>query len=173
APPARAPPASDRSASAVWGGGGPPRRSAPQPPISGLAEAVVVVPFRQAAKANESVVALDVVSPNLTIRWRILTGGAVARSIDGGVTWQTQSTGATATLTGGAAPAPTVCWLIGPAGIVLLSTDGITWQPVAAPEAVDLVSIRATDGADATLASADGRTFTTIDGGRTWRLPGR
>src|SRR5262245_13258062 len=146
-------------------GAAAPRSSAAQPAISGLAQ------FRQATKANESFVALDVVSPNRNIRWRIVTGGAVERSIDGGVSWQTQSTGATATLTAGAAPAPTVCWLVGPAGVVLLSTDGRTWQRVTFPEAVDLVSIRASDAAIATVTAADGRTFTTIDGGKTWRLP--
>jgi photosystem II stability/assembly factor-like uncharacterized protein len=52
-----------------------------------------------------------------------------------------------------------------------LSTDGRTWQRVAFPESVDLVSIRASDGVNATVTAADGRTFTTTDGGRTWRLP--
>jgi len=168
--PTGAPAASERDAVADSRAEAAAPRSAAPSPISGFAQ-TGVIPSRQLAKANASIVALDVVSPNRNIRWRILTGGGVERSIDGGVSWQTQSTGATATLTGGAAPAPTVCWLIGPAGIVLLSTDGRTWQRVAVPEAVDLVSIRASDGANATVTAADGRTFTTSDGGRTWRLP--
>jgi hypothetical protein len=165
-----APSASERDAIANSRAEPAAPRSAAPPPISGLAE-TVVVPFRQVAKANESVVALDLVSPNRNSRWRILPGGGVERSTDGGATWQTQSTGASATLTAGAAPAPTICWLVGPAGIVVLSTDGRTWQRVTFPEAVDLVSIRASDGANATVTAADGRTFRTSDGGRTWRLP--
>jgi photosystem II stability/assembly factor-like uncharacterized protein len=123
-----------------------------------------------ATKALAKVAALpiEVVSPDPLVRWRVLTSGTVGRSTDGGTTWQTQSTGVIATLTAGAAPTPTTCWLAGAGGIVLLSADGRTWQRVAFPEAIDLTSIHATDAANATVTAADGRTFTTADGGKTW-----
>jgi hypothetical protein len=109
-----------------------------------------------------------IVSSNPASRWRILPGGAVQRSADGGATWQTQSTGVSQTLSSGSSPSPSVCWLVGPGGIVLLSTDGRSWKRLAFPEAVPLAAIRATDAETATVTTADGREFVTDDGGRTW-----
>jgi len=120
---------------------------------------------------RRALVAVDVVSPDPGMRWRLLPAGQVGRSIDRGVTWQTQSTGAPITLTAGAAPAPTVCWLVGPGGVVVLTTDGVTWQRLAFPDASDLIAVRATDAANATVTTADGRTFRTTDGGKSWRQP--
>jgi photosystem II stability/assembly factor-like uncharacterized protein len=127
---------------------------------------------RAEALAKESVTPPEILSPNVKVRWRILTGGSVARSIDGGMIWQTQSTGVPATLTAGTAPSPTICWLVGQGGIIVLSTDGRTWQRLPFPEAIDLTSIRASDEVNATVTTADGRTFITTDGGKTWRLSG-
>jgi photosystem II stability/assembly factor-like uncharacterized protein len=42
---------------------------------------------------------------------------------------------------------------------------------VAFPEAVDLSAIRATDERRASVSTADGRTFSTTDGGSTWSRP--
>jgi hypothetical protein len=109
-----------------------------------------------------------IVSSNPASRWRILQGGAVQRSADGGATWQTQNTGGSQTLSAGSSPSPSVCWLVGPGGIVLLSTDGRSWKRVAFPEAVPLAAIRAADAENATVTTADGREFATDDGGRTW-----
>jgi len=52
---------------------------------------------------------------------------------------------------------------------VVLSIDGRTWQRVQFPEAIDLTAVRAPDATNAIVTAADGRTFTTADGGRTWR----
>ena len=112
-----------------------------------------------------------VVSSNPATRFRLLTGGDVQRSADGGATWRIETTGATDTLTAGASPSPSVCWLIGRSGTVLLSTDGRSWRRLAFPEAVDLRSISATDSDNATVTAVDGRVFATTDGGQTWRAP--
>ena len=111
----------------------------------------------------------EVASPDGSIRWRILAGGGVARSDDRGLTWQTQVTGAPTPLTAGAAPASTTCWLVGRGGVIVLSTDGRTWQRVQFPESIDLTAVTATDAAHATVTATDGRRFTTADGGNTWR----
>jgi photosystem II stability/assembly factor-like uncharacterized protein len=111
---------------------------------------------------------LIVVSPNPASRWRIVPGGGVDRSMDGGATWQRQSTGATETLTAGSSPAPSVCWLAGPGGLVMLSTDGQTWKRIALPDPVPLVSVQATDDQAATVTAEDGRSFATTDAGLTW-----
>jgi photosystem II stability/assembly factor-like uncharacterized protein len=104
------------------------------------------------------------------VRWRITTPGSVERSTDGGLTWQRQATGVTTPLVTGAAPSPVICWVVGRGGIVLRSTDGATWQRVGLPDAIDLVAINAADAATATVTAADGRRFSTDDGGTTWRL---
>ena len=114
-----------------------------------------------------------IVSSNPATRFRLLPGGGVQRSADGGATWRTEVTGATETLTAGASPSPSVCWLVGPSGTVLLSTDGRSWRRLAFPEAVDLRSVTATDSETATVTAVDGRAFATTDGGQTWeRAPG-
>jgi photosystem II stability/assembly factor-like uncharacterized protein len=109
-----------------------------------------------------------IVSPNLNSRWRIVPNGSVERSTDGGLSWHVQETGVTAALAAGASPSPTVCWLVGRAGVVLLSGDGRSWQRIAFPEMTDLISVRATDDKTAIVTASDGRAFSTTDGGRTW-----
>lgn len=95
---------------------------------------------------------------------------ALERSSDGGTTWQQVPIPVLTTplLTSGTAPANSVCWLVGRTGIVLLSTDGTTFRQVTKPVDADLVSVRATDQRSATVTTADGRTFSTTDGGLTW-----
>ena len=132
-----------------------------------LAETIVIVPPQQRT-ANRSA-AFDIRSPNQDVRWRIVAGVTVERSTDGGTTWQAQSTGVTGRLTAGAAPSRMVCWIVGSGGVVLVSKDGQTWQRVEFPEVVDLVAIVAQNDSSATVTAADGRMFSTTDGGKTWR----
>jgi photosystem II stability/assembly factor-like uncharacterized protein len=112
-----------------------------------------------------------VVSTNPSTRFRLLRGGGVQRTADAGATWRTEATGATETLTAGASPSPSVCWLIGPSGMVLLSTDGRSWRRVPFPESVDLRAVTATDHETATVTTVAGHVFMTTDGGRTWGRP--
>lgn len=98
-----------------------------------------------------------------------VVGARAERSTDGGATWQPASIDPAPAITAGVAPSSTVCWLIGQKGVVFLTTDGLHFARVGFPEAVDLVSIRATDARHADITAADGRVFTTTDGGATWR----
>ena len=180
----QAAPAAPQSANAlsdrvIVGGAAPLAGAAPlpsaapaAPPSAGSAAGgAIAAPARTFAFANP----LDsvIVSSNPATRLRLLPGGGVQRSADGGATWRTEVTGATETLTAGASPSPSVCWLIGPSGTVLLSTDGRSWRRLAFPEAVDLRSVTATDNETATVTTVDGRAFVTTDSGRTWsRAPG-
>ena len=100
--------------------------------------------------------------------------GSVERSADLGTSWQPVTIEPnTIRITNGSAPAPSICWLVGRDGAVLLSTDGLKFDLVTPPAPVDLLSISATSARDATVRTADGRTFVTTDGGQTWvvRVP--
>lgn len=126
--------------------------------------------FRTHATLSETVVmpsGFEIRSPDPLRRWRVVAG-RVERSTDGGSTWIAQDRGSAAAVTAGASPSPDVCWLVGRAGTVLLTTDGRRWQRLRFPEVVDLVAIRATDAATATVVTADGRSYTTKDAGLTW-----
>jgi hypothetical protein len=132
-----------------------------------------VVSTQENAKALTQFAAVDAIgrviaSPDSAVRWRLLSGGRVERSTDAGSTWQAQDTGGTVTLTAGASPAPSICWLVGPGGLVLVSTDGSSWKRAPFPEVVDLSSVTASDDKTAIVTASDGRTFKTLDGGQTW-----
>jgi len=121
---------------------------------------------RQAAALTANVT--EIVSPNPTNRWRIVAGRRIERSTNGGTQWEPVSLSSTATLSAGSSPAPTVCWIVGRAGVVYLTTDGVRFTPVSFPESTDLASIQATDDRRATVRTVDGRTFRTEDQGTTW-----
>src|SRR5262249_61650214 len=113
-----------------------------------------------------------VVSSIPGMRWLIVGGATVQGSVAGGSTWQDQELGVSVALAAGSSPMPSVCWLVGSGGTVLVTADGRSWRRVAFPEAVDLIAIRATDAQSATVTTADGRTFSTTDGGATWGRTG-
>jgi photosystem II stability/assembly factor-like uncharacterized protein len=79
-----------------------------------------------------------------------------------------QAVDTNARLIAGASPSPVVCWIVGAAGTVLKSTDGRTWQHLPAPDPSDLLAVTARDANTATVTTADGRSFSTTDGGLTW-----
>jgi photosystem II stability/assembly factor-like uncharacterized protein len=102
-------------------------------------------------------------------RWRVLASGEVQRSATNDGPWQAVAIDPAVHITTGAAPLPSVCWLIGRGGVVLRTSDAQHFARVPFPEAVDLVLIRAPNGASATVTAADGRMWTTTDEGKTWR----
>ena len=138
--------------------------AAAPPPVKGQAAGLNESAARSQFRSN----AVEIASPDPANRWRIGAAGSIQRSIDRGATWETLTSGATQDLLAGVAVSPTVCWVIGRGGTVLLSTDGRTWRLVPLPEPVDLVAIEARDALSAVVTSADRRTFRTTDGGRTW-----
>ena len=120
---------------------------------------------------------IEIRSPDPTYRWRILPATGIQRTTDGGTTWASvdpitaaagANTGATPVLIAGSSPSRDVCWLVGRAGVVLLSTNGATWQRRPFPETADLTSVRASSATNAVVMTADGRQFLTVDGGATW-----
>jgi hypothetical protein len=104
-------------------------------------------------------------------RWRVTGGTKIERSIDAGKTWVAMELqpALTTRLTAGKATSQFVCWFVGANGVVLLTTDGRTLRRVSIPESVALAGVTAEDGLRATVIAADGRRFSTIDGGLTWK----
>jgi hypothetical protein len=85
-----------------------------------------------------------------------------------GPMWPAPPSDVAGQIASGSAPSDAVCWIVGRAGTVLRSTDHQTWQRVNIPQALDLSGVTATDERSATVMAADGRTFSTSDGGMTW-----
>ena len=190
---------SDNAASVASPAAATPAPAAPPPPASPVAPSAAPVPATgssvarplagtvtaipessakamraagQAGAATAFAAAVEIASPEPSFRWRISVPGTIQRSTDGGVTWKPQVAPAGIVLIAGSSPARDVCWIVGRAGAVVLSTDGTTWQLRPFPEAVNLTTIRAIDAKTATITTADGRQFTTTDSGATWsKLP--
>jgi len=150
-------------ADAAANAGPPSAPAAPSPPAAPAPAGPMVKAMSVTAPA-----VVEIVSSNPGSRWRIVGGVTVQRSMDGGSTWQDQQTRVSGRLTAGSSPSPSVCWLAGAAGTIIVTADGRSWRRVAFPEAVDLLAIRATDAQSATVTTVDGRTFSTTDGGQTW-----
>jgi hypothetical protein len=146
--------------------------AAPPPPAAPAAPSSPVVAGEMAkAMVARAPAMVEIVSSNPGSRWRIVSGATIQRSMDGGSTWQDQQIGVAGPLTAGSSPAPSVCWLVGHGGTVVLTTDGRSWRRLTFPESVDLIAVRATDAQSATVTTADGRTFSSTDSGLTW-VPG-
>jgi len=131
----------------------------------GLAERVAVAVAAPAA--GRMLQPLEIVSPDPAVQWRVM-GAIIQRSSDHEKTWTTQFTTQDVQLTAGVSASPSVCWLVGRAGVVLLSTDGSTWRRLPFPEAIDLTAVKAVSATEATVTTADGRQLATSDGGVTW-----
>ncbi|HSC29820.1 MAG TPA: YCF48-related protein [Vicinamibacterales bacterium] len=116
----------------------------------------------------DSAIVVVISSVDSSSRWRFAAGRRVEHSTDAGKTWTEQTVPPDLVLLAGSSPSVSVCWIVGRGGAVLLTTDATTWQSVPIPERVDLTAVNATDARSATVRTADGRTFRTADGGRTW-----
>ena len=107
--------------------------------------------------------------PESGASWRIGPGNRIARSQDGGRTWESRDLAVAGAVLAGAAVSRDVCWLVGLDGLVLRTADGSTWERVEPPDGTDLVRVEARTARAATVTSAAGRRFATEDGGKTWR----
>ena len=123
------------------------------PPAADVPPAIVVI-----ARSNDEV------------RWRIEVG-QIFRSDDHGTSWRPQQGATTSRLLAASAPSGNVCWAAGKGGVVVRTTNGRTWDAVTPPTADDIVQVFARSAADATVRSADGERFSTVDGGSTWSRP--
>jgi hypothetical protein len=127
-----------------------------------LSESVVV----KNAEERSAETLIRTSDPN--VLWRLTRGGFVESSLDGGATWQGQLPNLNAHLVAGSAPTAKICWLVGRNGIILLTRDGTKWKTIPPPVVADFVAVAARDARSAALTAADGRKFTTADGGKHW-----
>ena len=142
--------------------------SPPSAAPTSAAAAPSVAAADQLKSARAAFAPLQIVSPDPSRRWRI-ANGAIERSEDGGASWTPTRPLAGDSITGGMALSPSICWLIGSSGLVLVAADGVTFARVPLPERVDLSAVTAIDARTALVTTADGRRFRTEDGGLTWR----
>jgi hypothetical protein len=153
----------------------PPPTPAPGAAGRGGATAETVADSKVSTRAGialrqERSTTIEVASPVPTTRWRVVEGRTVERSVDAGATWRQQHrVDQPMLIVAGSSPSPTVCWLVGRAGLVLRTSDGRTWQPITFRATVDLRAVSAADASVASVVTADGRTFTTANGGQTWK----
>ncbi len=106
-------------------------------------------------------------SPPPVVAWNVGADGLIQRLGPGG--WESLPSGTSVDLLAGSAPSAQVCWVVGKNGTVLRTIDGGNrWQPITPPAPVDLVKIETSGPDSATVTTADGRQFSTTDGGRNW-----
>ena len=142
-------------------------------PVASAAMGAAASPASAASGAAGRGGALDARTTAPATRWRVLVDGRVERSLTGGATWDAIALDPATRVTGGVAPSPMVCWLIGAGGTVLRTTDRLHFERLAFPETVDLVIVQATSELVATVITRDSRAFATADGGTSWRLLAR
>ncbi len=81
-----------------------------------------------------------------------------------------EESGVKADLLSGSAPSDTVCWVVGRAGTVLLTTDGYHWSKLASPGTQDWIGVQAMDALHAVVWDFNrAHKFSTADGGQTWQ----
>ena len=114
--------------------------------------------------------AIEVESQGSSNRWRIFPGGRVERSTTAGTSWEPAAVEAPVELIAGSSPGPLVCWLVGRGGAVRLTVDGVRFQILQSPQAVDLTAVRASSATTAVVTASDGRHFRTDNQGKSWIL---
>ena len=153
------------------GGAAPDKGAAPNPPsfVAGnlLRSQVSGLAGSPGGIAGQPVI---FTSPDRSSSWRIGGAGRIERSSDEGRTWGTEASGVTTDLLAGVAASNQVAWVVGRAGVILRTADGLTWQRINPPagSTTDWIRVEATDAQHASITSVDQRRFATADGGNTW-----
>jgi photosystem II stability/assembly factor-like uncharacterized protein len=113
-----------------------------------------------------------VLTPVNEYAWRVWPRGKIEFSFDYSRTWEVQKSGVTTDLTSGSAPSGKICWVVGKAGTVLLTTDqGKHWKKITSPIKEDIAGVYAQDEKRASIWTASHKqSFETNDGGATWTV---
>ena len=108
-------------------------------------------------------------TPDPQVRYRLINGGFISRTTDGGATWNGQLVSPNSALAAGSAPSPNVCWVVGSKGVIYRTTDGVTWKKIHSPAQTDFTAVSAKDASSVTLTSAAGKKFSTSNSGKSWQ----
>jgi len=108
------------------------------------------------------------VSEKTRALFRVTPQGLVERSSDGGATWRPERLKTKATIIAASAPTGEIWWLVGRDGAIFVTKNARKWKKISPPAAIDFVGVTALDARSATVTAADGRKFSTTDGGKTW-----
>ena len=106
--------------------------------------------------------------PDRSVSWIVGKNGLVERRDADGAT-RTQRSGVSTDLVAGASPSARVCWVVGRSGTIIRATDGEHWERIGAPTTENLTAVSASSAHDVAITTASGQSFTTSDGGVTWR----
>jgi hypothetical protein len=131
------------------------------------------VRIQQAQMSSNLLAGFFVLTPDPNVQWIVSDSGSVGRSEDGGASWKYQSLETHDHFAAGSAPTAKICWLVADHGSILRTTDGNTWttvQPPVVANSEGFAGIEAKDESSAMVTTADGRKFSTTDGGKTWDL---
>ena len=152
--------------------GGLPAQKAPgAPAIAGRTNEAMAV--SRLAKGDSALLK----SATGSVLWRGGKAGRIERSTDGGKSWISLASPSAEDWLAGAAVSDSVCWLAGRHGAIARTTDGQNWQRILPPAQAagpdgsepDWTALTASDAKNATITAADGRRFSTNDGGQTWK----
>lgn len=146
------------------------RKAPPPPPAAAPAPQTRdrVITRDQVIAVGAAASAIDIASPDPSNRWRVTGGTQVYRSTDAGATWSRADISPPHPILAAHAPAPAIAWFVGERGLVFVTRDAATFERVPFVEETRLIGVQAVDHRQATVTTADGRTFRTTDGGRTW-----
>ena len=119
------------------------------------------------SKARDSRLAA---TPSKKILWYVGLAGMIEKSEDGGKSFSSQDSGVKTELTAASAPNDSVCWVVGRSGTILLTLDGgAHWSSLVSPLQENIAGVSAVDALHATISAvANGPSFATSDGGKTW-----
>jgi hypothetical protein len=107
-------------------------------------------------------------TPDPKILWRIAGGNFVERTENGGATWRGQVADPDAQLTAGSAPTNKTCWLVGKAGVIVVTKDATHWKKLPPPVPADFIRVEAKNSSSAIVTAADGQKFSTQNEGKKW-----
>jgi hypothetical protein len=127
--------------------------------------------IQQAQMSSNLIAGFMVQTPDTNVLWMVSDSGSVGRSEDGGASWKYQSLETHDHFVAGSAPTVKICWLVGVHGEILRTIDGKTWAEIQPPIVANFegfAGIEAKDESSAMVTTADGRRFSTTDGGKTW-----
>jgi hypothetical protein len=129
--------------------------------------------IQKAQMSSNLMAGFVVLTPDANVLWMVSDSGSVGRSEDAGASWKYESLQTGDHVVAGSAPTAKICWLVGEHGAILRTTDGKTWTTVQPPVVANFegfAGIEAKDESSAAVTTADGRKFSTTDGGTTWNL---